>query len=119
MTKRQGIDREQVWKEFGEVVNMTASALNDWLGTEESRQADRMEESRGKATGHDACRGIVQVLHKKKTNLTDDDYALMQKVVGYVHHHLAQGGPEQGKEHSAWRHSLMNRGHDPMLAYRS
>ncbi len=37
---------------------------------------------------------------KKKAELTDDDYAHMRKVVGYVHHHLAQGGPKEDKEHS-------------------
>ena len=37
----------------------------------------------------------------------------MRKVVGYVHRHLAQGGPAQDVEHSKWRYSLMNWGHDP------
>ena len=38
----------------------------------------------------------------------------MNKVVGYVHRHLAQGGPKEDVEHSRWRHSLMNWGHDPL-----
>ena len=38
----------------------------------------------------------------------------MAKVTGYVHRHLAQGGPEDDKENSVWRYSLMNWGHDPM-----
>jgi len=38
----------------------------------------------------------------------------MRKVVGYVHRHLAQGDPEQNKEDSGWRYSLMNWGHDPL-----
>jgi hypothetical protein len=38
----------------------------------------------------------------------------MRRIVGYVHRHLAQGGPEHDKEHSKWRYSLMNWGHDPL-----
>ena len=51
---------------------------------------------------------------RNKDDLNDDDLAHMRKVVGYVHRHLAQGGPEQNKEHSKWRYSLMNWGHDPL-----
>ena len=38
----------------------------------------------------------------------------MRKVVGYTRRHLAQGGPDGDKEHSRWRYSLMNWGHDPL-----
>ena len=38
----------------------------------------------------------------------------MKKVAGYVHRHLKQGGPAADKEHSRWRYSLMNWGHDPL-----
>jgi hypothetical protein len=34
--------------------------------------------------------------------------------VGYVRRHLEQGGPDGDVEGSAWRHSLMNWGHDPL-----
>ena len=46
--------------------------------------------------------------------LTDEDYEHMRKVVGYVHRHMAQGGPANDKRHSRWRYSLMNWGHDPL-----
>ena len=59
-------------------------------------------------------RRIVELLHTKKADLTEDDYAHMRKVVGYVHRHMAQGGPAEDKEHSRWRYSLMNWGHDPL-----
>jgi len=45
--------------------------------------------------------------------LTNEDYAQMRKVTGYVHRHLAQG-PQHDLERSRWRYSLMNWGHDPM-----
>lgn len=40
----------------------------------------------------------------------------VQKVVGYVHRHLAQRHHLQNTavEESKWRYSLMNWGHDPL-----
>ena len=55
-----------------------------------------------------------KLLHRKRDLLTDADYAHMRKVVGYVHRHLAQGGPAEDAEHSRGRYSLMNWGHDPL-----
>jgi hypothetical protein len=103
------IDHDQVWKEFSEAVNMTPSELEKWLKTKESKES-------GTGVGHDSGERIVAIKHKKKAELTDDDYAHMQKVVGYVHRHLAQGGPDKkkDKDDSTWRYSLMNWGHDPL-----
>ncbi|MDP1028516.1 DUF3140 domain-containing protein [Sphingomonas sp. KR1UV-12] len=100
-------DREQVWKDFGEAVNMTPAELEKWLKTDESREV-------GTGVGHDFGEHILDIRHKKKAELTDEDYAHMHKVVGYVHRHMAQHGPADDKEHSPWRYSLMNWGHDPL-----
>ncbi len=100
-------DREQIWQDFDKAVNMPPAALEKWLGTDESRDA-------GTGVGHDEGERIVAIRRTKKADLTDDDYAHMAKVVGYVHRHLAQKGPADDKEHSAWRYSLMNWGHDPL-----
>jgi len=100
-------DHDKVAKDFGEVVNMTPAALEKWLKTDESRAV-------GTGVGHDEGEKIVAIKHKKKADLTDDDYQHMAKVVGYVHRHLAQGGPDKDVEDSPWRRSLMNWGHDPL-----
>ena len=55
-----------------------------------------------------------EAARKRKADLDDDDLAHMRKVTGYVRRHLAQGGPDEDKEHSKWRYSLMNWGHDPL-----
>ncbi|KAA0970451.1 DUF3140 domain-containing protein [Aureimonas fodinaquatilis] len=108
------IDREKVWTEFTEAVNMTPSKLQKWLETDESKAAGWSGDDGGETIGRHSGRRIVEIKHKHKTDLTDDDYAHMRKVVGYVHRHLAQGGPKEDLENSTWRHSLMNWGHDPM-----
>ncbi len=112
MTK--AINREQVWNDFREAVNMTPASLEKWLKTDESRENGWKEADGSETIGHHSGRKIVAIKHKKKSDLTDDDYEHMRKVVGYVHRHLKQGGPKADKEHSPWRYSLMNWGHDPM-----
>lgn len=114
MTDHKETEHAKIWKAFGEAVNMTPAALDKWLHTDESRKNGWKEEGGSETIGHHSGRRIVEIKHKKKADLTDDDYSHMQKVVGYVHRHLAQGGPEKDKEHSAWRYSLMNWGHDPL-----
>jgi hypothetical protein len=103
-------DDEQTWKDFGDAVNMTASQLEKWLDTDESKEVGQKDG--GESVGHRSGRHIIRILEKKKADLTADDYAHMRKVVGYVRRHLAQG-PKQDVEHSPWRYSLMNWGHDP------
>ena len=101
---------EDTWKEFRSTVNMTAGELEKWLGTEESKQVG--QKSGGESTGHASGRRIVKLLKAKKSDLTDDDYAHMRKVVGYAKRHLAQR-PGGDVRDTAWRYSLMNWGHDP------
>ena len=64
----------------------------------------------------DASGNIVELLRKPRAELSDDDLHHMRRVVGYVHRHLAEGGPAEDKEGSRWRYSLMNWGHDPLKA---
>lgn len=108
-------DHATIRKEFGTVVNMTPSALERFLQTDASRSVGQ-KEGGGEAVGHQEGRRIVEMLHKTTSDLTDDDYRHMKKVVGYVRRHLKQGGPADNDkvEDSPWRRSLMNWGHDPL-----
>ena len=67
----------------------------------------------GESVGHKSGKRIVEIKRTKKADRTDDDYGHMRKVLGYIARHQAQGGPGEDKEHSDWRYSLMNWGHDP------
>jgi Protein of unknown function (DUF3140) len=109
-----GHDPDTVRSEFGEAVNMTASELEKWLGTDESRSVGQDSDGSGESTGHASGRRIVELLRTKKDDLTDDDLAHMRKVHGYVQRHLAQQPKKEDVETSRWRYSLMNWGHDPL-----
>ncbi|MBD1896302.1 MULTISPECIES: DUF3140 domain-containing protein [unclassified Coleofasciculus] len=98
--------------EFHSVVNMTPQELESWLKTEDSKavgQKDGEEES----TGHKSGKRIIELLHKKKDEYSEDDISHIKKVISYVHRHSAQQ-PSGDIEHTRWRYSLMNWGHDPL-----
>ena len=104
-------DNGTTLQDFRDTVNMTANELEKWLGTDESRGVGQ-KSGTTESTGHESGRRIVALLHANKSDLTDDDYDHMRKVVGYAHRHLAQR-PSGDITESAWRYSLMNWGHDP------
>ncbi|GAB7045170.1 DUF3140 domain-containing protein [Catenuloplanes indicus] len=101
------------YTEFTDAVNMTASELEKWLGTDEAKEVGQKSGPGSESVGHDSGRKIVKILHTKKADLTDADEAHMRKVIGYVHRHLAQK-PSGDVTDTRWRHSLMNWGHDPL-----
>ena len=104
-------DKVETRKEFREVVNMSPSELEDWLETEESKSVG--DSDSGESTGHRSGRRIVEIRRKNVDDLTEADHDHMEKVIGYVHRHKAQG-PDGDVENSDWRYSLMNWGHDPL-----
>jgi hypothetical protein len=106
-----GDDRADTYREFQDTVNMTATELDDWLQSDDSR--DVGQKSGGhESTGHASGRRIIEILRTKKADLDEDDYAHMRKVVGYAKRHLAQR-PSGDVTDTKWRYSLMNWGHDP------
>lgn len=104
-------ERTQVTQDYDAAVNMTPAELERWLDTDESRSVGQ-KDGGSESVGHRSGRRIVEIARTKKADLTDADYAHMQKVVGYVHRHLAQK-PAGDVTDTAWRSSLMNWGHDP------
>ncbi|WP_414944520.1 DUF3140 domain-containing protein [Amycolatopsis sp. cmx-11-32] len=102
---------DDVRSEFEEAVNMTASELEKWLDTEESKGAGQ-HSGDGESIGHESGRRIVDLLREKQADRTAEDEEHMRKVVGYVHRHLAQR-PSGDVRETRWRYSLMNWGHDP------
>ena len=113
MAERDEDARKKVRKDFRDAVNMSPAELESWLDTEESRSVGDTG-GEGESTGHKSGRRIVEIKRKKVADLTEDDHDWMAKVAGYVHRHTVQGGPKKDKEHSNWRYSLKNWGHDPL-----
>ena len=108
-------EKDDVYSRFREAVNMPPKAIEDWLETDDSKRVGWKGDDgkgSGESVGHKSGKRIVELRHKKKADLTDDDYDHMKTVAAYVARHCKQG-PADDKEHSDWRYSLMNWGHDP------
>jgi ribosomal protein L11 len=112
-------EHAQIAKDFHAAVNMTPSELESWLKTEDSKSVgwaggEAKSSPGGKeSVGHQSGEHIIRIKRKKAADLNADDYAHMKKVVGYVRRHMAQK-PLGDVEHTRWRYSLMNWGHDPL-----
>src|SRR3954471_3749632 len=101
---------DELWDDFHRVVNMTSRELQDWLmvqGAEE--QTEALPEHAGPPLGH----RVLEILRKRRVDLTPDDVQVMDKVVDKV---MSRRGvarePTAGQ--AAWRHKLMTLGHDPL-----
>ena len=103
---------EDVYQEFKDLVNMAPKEIEEFLETEESQRVGQ-DSGDGESKGHKSGKRIVEIKRTNKDDLTDDDYDHMRKVTSYINRHKAQGGPKEDAEHSDWRYSLMNWGHDP------
>ncbi len=110
-------EQQKTLEEFREAVNMTPKELEDYLKTDESKKVgwkgDDGDDESKESVGHKSGERIVEILHAHKADYTNDDYAHMKKVVGYVHRHSAQK-PDGDVEDTHWRYSRMNWGHDPL-----
>lgn len=112
-------DPKQTAQEFDDAVNMTPAELKRWLASEDSQSVGMTKDGekvtapgKAEAVGHHMGERICEIKATKRADLTDDDYADMRKVVGYIHRHMAQR-PNGDVSNTRWRKSLMNWGHDP------
>lgn len=101
---------DKIYSEFYDAVNMEPQELADWLKTDKSKSVG--DRDSGESTGHRSGRRIVEIKRTNKSDLSKADYDHMNKVVGYVHRHLAQR-PDGEIDESNWAYSLKNWGHDP------
>lgn len=106
------LDRAAIARKFAREVNLDADALEAWLATPESHRVGFKADGASESVGHASGRRIVAILRAHGTALSDEDYAHMRKVVGYIARHRAQEPANMVT--SRWRYSLMNWGHDPL-----
>jgi Protein of unknown function (DUF3140) len=94
---------DDLWREFHLEVNMSSTELATWLSEEGSRRHDIATE---------ATDVILDVMSKPREELTEEDAALMESLVGRIRLERSEGlHPAAGED--AWRHRLMALGHDP------
>ena len=101
---------DELWERFHTVVNMTSRELRDWLATQGAgEETEALPDQAGRPLGH----RVLDVLGKRRSDLTADDVAVMERVVEEVTT-LRGEEPEPTAGDADWRHGLMNVGHDPL-----
>ncbi len=105
------VDLDTLWQAFHDAVNMTSRELRDWLQTQSASEGS---EEFADQSGTDLGRGVLAVLGKRKTDLTDDDLAVMRRVVDRVASLRGESEEPTPGGNDRWRRRLMNIGHDPL-----
>jgi hypothetical protein len=99
------------WDSFHQVVNMTSEELRGWLLTG-AVGGNASPAGPGPALPELGMR-VVELLRKRKVELTQQDADVMEQVVDFVLTQEAEG-PTDMESDDEWRQSLMTVGHDPM-----
>lgn len=95
---------DRLWSDFRRSVNMSMSALIDWLRiapTDPDWEAH--PDPAGLWTGY----RVLNILRKRREELDDEDIAVMRRVIADVR-------TEPTAEYSAWHRRLLSIGHDPL-----
>ena len=110
MEDRIPVEVEVAWDSFHQVVNMTSEELRAWLLTDASGEEAFPAET--DLALPELGRRVVELLRKRKVELTERDGDVMEQVVDFVLAQEAKG--PAGEQSEEWRRSLMTVGHDPM-----
>ena len=111
MEDRIPVEVDVAWDSFHQVINMTSEELRAWLLTEASGK-NASPAGPGPALP-ELGRQVVELLRKRKVELTEQDADVMEQVVDFVLTQEAEG-PADMESDVEWRRSLMTVGHDPM-----
>ncbi|HEY8482602.1 MAG TPA: DUF3140 domain-containing protein [Spirillospora sp.] len=112
MSNRVPPETERVWEDFHRVVNMTSDELRVWLLTDASGEVAFPDPGRGPGVSGLGAR-VVDILRKRKVDLTERDVEVMRDVVDFVEDKL-ENRPRHAERDDDWRHALMTVGHDPL-----
>jgi len=104
VAETDGVD--QLWREFRRTVNMSVTALIDWLRIAPADPDWELSpDPAGLWTGY----RVLTILRKPVADLDDEDLAVMRRVIEDVR-------AEPATEYSAWHRRLLSIGHDPLKA---
>ena len=103
-------DVADVWEEFHALVNMSSPELRDWLlntpdGVDTYAPEPDMDV-------HALGLQVLQVLEKRRTDLTSSDVGLMREVSDLIRTRLVNA-PDDDVANEPWRDTLLTLGHDP------
>jgi len=100
----------EVWEDFHALVNMTSPELRDWLvNTPDGVDTYAPEPD---LDVHALGLQVLQVLDKRRTDLTPSDIDLMGEVADLIRSRLTNAPPDDVND-APWRDTLMTLGHDP------
>jgi hypothetical protein len=105
------VEVDVAWDSFHQVVNMTSEELRAWLLIEASGE-NASPAGPGLALP-ELGKQVVELLRKRKAELTQHDADVMEQVVDFVLTQEAEG-PADAESDEEWRRTLMTVGHDPM-----
>lgn len=101
---------DELWDAFHRDVNMSSRELREWLATDE---AGETSEAYPDQAGEDRFRGVLEILTKRRTDLSEADVELIADVLHEIR--TLRGTDEETRAgDAAWRHRLMSLGHDPL-----
>jgi hypothetical protein len=98
------------WENFHRVVNMTSRELRDWLAVEGAGETtEEVPDQAGPPLG----RRVLDILAKRKADLTEDDVAVMRRVIDKI---VAKRGEDLDGiiDDDRERRRLMDLGHDAL-----
>jgi Protein of unknown function (DUF3140) len=100
----------EVWEDFHALVNMSSPELRDWLvNTPDGVDTYAPEPD---LDVHALGLQVLQVLSKRRTDLTPSDVDLMREVTDLIRSRL-HNPPEADVNDEPWRDTLLTLGHDP------
>ena len=102
-------EEDDLWQRFHRAVNMSSRELVDWLGQEPD-----LRPKPGPSGPPPLGQAVVGILGKRRTDLTDEDLAVMRKVVDVVDDETTGLSAEDVVADERRRHRLLNVGHDPL-----
>lgn len=109
---KQEAQRDALFADFAQHVNMPAGQLEHWLETERSRNVGRHIGQRD-SHSHAAGRRILRLLRTPRADFTADDLVHMRRVIHHIDRQLKHR-PRGDISNTDWRFGLMNWGHDPL-----
>lgn len=111
MEDRIPVGVDIAWDSFRQVVNMTSEELRAWLLTEVPVSGAHPAQPYFGLP--ELGKQVVELLRKRKVELTQRDADVMELVVDFVLTQEAKG-PADTESDDEWRRLLMTVGHDPM-----